>query len=227
MIIILQITPLQLFDQAIYDRNNSELNQRIDYLIKTKGYKKKSLLIPEMELCMIFALYEIRGTPLLPIKKYLPEFYSKIECYCKKFKSFKIEEICLKNSFDVKYYEYLLNSFKNYKDYLRDSLRSYYNILFIIEKEYGNILELEDKSNEYYQKTIYNLIENQTRDSFISDTNKYEDFFWCLVRYSDMMDNFTYECINSLQDFTRTSYIIIQKCVDHHNYFKEYYKYLE
>ena len=232
LIIILQITPLQLFDQAIYDRNDSELNQRIDYLIKTKGYKNKSLIIPEMELCIIFALYEIRGTPLLPIKKYLPEFYSKIECYCKKFKSFKIEEICLKNSFDVKYYEYLLNSFKNYKNYVRDCLRSYYNIIFIIEKEYGNILELEDKSFEYYQKTIYNLIENQTRDSFINDTNKYEDFFLCLSG-SDAMDHFRYECINSLQDFTRTSYIIIQKCVDNYtyekknDYFKEYYKYLE
>ena len=62
----------------------------------------------EIKIFILLALFEIKGLPILPIRKYYPSFFSKIEEFFNKIKSFiKITPICLKQNSDVKLYEKL------------------------------------------------------------------------------------------------------------------------
>ena len=245
-IIILQITPLILLGknenpdlsieiQDIFnklDGKDNELSRdtisKDDESNEVRNNKDK--ICSELEFCMILALYEIRGTPLIPIKKYLPEFYNKIENYCKKFKSFKISEICLKNSFDIKFFDYFLNNIKNNTLEMIDKFTSNYNIIFILQNEYGYIFEKEELT--HFQKAVYNLIKNnniisfndndEKNDEFYNTLNHYKDYY-CMTKnipavYEGEMSNiFIKECIFSLKDFNRSSSSIIQKCVDNYS----------
>ena len=69
----------------------------------------------------------------------------KIEKYCKTYKKLTIPEICLKQSFDIRFHDVFINSLKNYRKELIKYFCGCYNIIFIIEKEYGNIFEMKGK----------------------------------------------------------------------------------
>ena len=234
-IIILQITPKDLLNEDFYDFDNDELNivvnQRKELLKRyySKINKRPNFNIgnSELDLFMIFALYEIKGTPLVPISKYLPDFYLKIENYCKIFKSLKIHEICLKESFDVRFIDdYLINNLKNQKVKILERIEKYPNLIFIIQKEYGDIFDISESNNYiYYQQLIYNLIKNTNLYSFSDDEKRANDYYLDLnefrtgfydIRHNDddllnVKINFVQETIFSLKDFTRCSSIIIKK----------------
>ena len=221
-IIILEITPPKLLNKYIPKDNNYKLNNIIDQMNEKFGKKN---IGTEMELFIIFTLYEIKGTTLIPVKKYLPEFFSKIDNYCKTFKNLKIPEICLKNSLDIKFYDNFIYTLKNNREELIEILYDSYNLIFIIEKEYGNILDIEGK-DLYFQKALYNLIKNDRIMTFIDNNKDSEDFFTALknfdiVNYFGKINNetniqykFATYLLFSLKDFNRSSSIIIQKCID-------------
>ena len=233
---ILQITPKDLLMKDFYDFDNDELNivinQREELLKRyySKINKKPNFNIgnSELDLFLIFALYEIKGTPLVPICKYLPEFYLKIENYCKIFKSLKIPEICLKDSFDVRFIDnYLINNLKNQKVKILKKIEKFPNLIFIIQKEYGNIFDISESNEDiYYQQLIYNLIENTNIYSFSDDEKRTHDYYldldefrkgYYVIRHNgdnllNVKINFIQETILSLKDFSRCSSIIIKKC---------------
>ena len=232
---IFQIIPRDLLNKDFYDFDNEELNKVINQreeLLKRYDWKKMKVSkfkdrISELDLFMIFALYEIKGTPLVPISKYLPEFYLKIENYCKIFKSLNIPEICLKDSFDVRYIDYLKNNLKNQKAKILKKIEKFSNLIFIIQKEYGNIFDISETNEDiYYQQLIYNLIENRNISSFFDDEKRANDYYLGLNEFRagyylydnsvvKMKNNFIQETIFSLKDFTRCSSLIIKKCSEH------------
>ena len=229
-----------------YDFDNDELNRVISQREELINPNKRKKEIPryytkkaikdrssELDLFMIFALYEIRGTPLVPISKYLPEFYLKIDNYCKTFKNLKIPEICLKDSFDIKFNDnYLINNLKNQKAKILKKIEKFPNLIFIIQKEYGNIFDISESNEDvYYQQLIYNLIANRNIYSFCNDEKRTNDYL-CLDksrneedshRYSDddnilkFRDNFIQETILSLKDFTRCSSLIIKNSAENYD----------
>ena len=230
LINILEITPPLLFHKYI-NTNVDSLNPIIKELQEKNPIKKGE---SELEWCIILALYEIKGTPLIPIKKYLPEFYIKIENYCKHFKSLKIPEICLKQGFDIKFHDNFINSLTKKIDESIKIFNMCFNIIFIIEKEYGNIL---DGFNLYLQKAIYNLINNNRIINIADDNEKFKQFFNEInnFRYSiyggieydrdeKYKSNSNYfhlesNIIFSLKNFNRNSFLIIQKNIE--NYKRE------
>ena len=215
---VLEITPPILFTKSINDNNDelTKMKKRIGQKANINIFKDNQL--DEIQLCIIFALYEIKGIPLIPIKKYLPEFYMKIENYCKTFKNLKIPEICLKQSLDVKFNDNFIKSLKNNLSDIRDYFYDCYNIMFIFDKEYGNIFG----NQKYLQKDIYNLINNNNIITFANNNEKIEQFIEILKAFNykddpkdnDISSNFVEECIFSLKDFTRTSSVLIQKCFE-------------
>ena len=171
-----------------------------------------------MTLFKIFALYEIKGTPLIPIRKYIPEFCSKIDFWCEKFKNLKIHEICIKQSSDVQFVDDFSNILKKNREELINIFEDCYNINFIIEKEYGNIFDNEGKMINY-QNLFYNLINNNQIISFYDTNEKITQFIKNLNDNDSDNNELTEayllkECIFSLKDFTRSSAILIQKCFE-------------
>lgn len=224
---ILDITPLKLFQILIKNDENKdlikikddELNKIRDTLNEKIKEKKKCT---ELEFCIILALYEIKGVTLVPIKKYLPEFFSTIENYSKQFKNLKMPQICLKQSYDVKYNEVLINNIKNngikifyyYSDY-------YYDVITIIIKEYGNILQNEE-NYFYYEQTVYNLVNNDKISPFNNSNSEIEEYYKGIEIIPESnnedkvrnLDSLAAKCIFSLKDFTRSSSILIKLCFD-------------
>ena len=75
LIFIFDIIPEKLVKfLGIVDKNNLNM----DIISQGKEKKAISSIISEKELFIILSLYEIKGIPVLPIKKYLPKFYSEI-----------------------------------------------------------------------------------------------------------------------------------------------------
>ena len=245
---ILQIIPRDLLSTDFYNFDNEELNKVInkrEELLKRCDWKKIKKpkfkdRTSELDLFMIFALYEIIGTPLVPISKYLPEFYLKIDNYFKIFKSLKIPEICLKDSFDVRFIDnYLINNLKNQKIKILKKIEKFPNLIFIMQKEYGNIFDISESNEDiYYQQLIYNLIENTNICSFIDDEKRFNDYYLDLNKFSkefyndslilNMDKNFIQETIFSLKDFTRSSSLIIKKCSEssYYYFYNNYSQYL-
>ena len=224
---VLEITPPILFKKHI-DNSNFELTNILKKIASRISCDINKHYIDEIHLCILFALYEIKGTPLIPIQKYMPEFYMKIENYCKTFKKLKIPEICLKQSLDIKFHDAFINSLKNNRKELIQYFYDCYNIIFIIEKEYGNIFEIEGQTL-YLQKAIYNLINNNNISSFVDDNlksynkkssnvNDYDNDNYYGQNESDT--KFSDQCITifSLKDFTRSSSIHIQKSFSEEKY---------
>ena len=211
-IIVLRITPLKLI--KFFEIDGKE-NILIDYINNdeenSKNDKKnKNIKIREIELFIILAFYEINGTPIIPVKKYLPDFYSKIEDFYLKYKNLNRYQLHLKLSSYNKWLEYFKDLIKNKTKKHLQSLFYYHfnNYSIIIEKEYSLIFDMD--YNEYIQKYIINLFENDNIKPFYDNKDQINNFFNNL--------NFTNNDFNekdfifSLLDFTRTSIIIIEKC---------------
>ena len=217
---ILEITPPLLYRKYIETNVPGLYSSLLQMKKNIFDYKGES----ELEWFIILALYEIKGKTLIPIKKYLPEFYGKIENYCKQFKSFKIHEICLKQSFDVKFHDNFISCLKNKTDELIKLFNNCYNIIFIIEKEYGNILDIQ-KYELYLQKAIFNLLNNNKISNIGDDTQKLQNFSLSLDDYGEITYEYNENCNNtfetdiifSIKNFNRTSSIIIQKCFQNYD----------
>ena len=176
---VLECTPKELlifFDFELFEEEIDYQNYE-DWFIDELLKRRKKRAITEHVLFIIFAFYELKGIPIISIKKYLPKFYSKAESYYKKFKKLKFPNFCIKRPFDIKIYEKLKFIIDNKTDKLITHLYSHYsvsNLIFLIEKEKNKILDLSTDNN-YLVKVIYNILENNQLENQINDNN-YEDF---------------------------------------------------
>ena len=203
-ILILEVTPEKL----------------INY-VENKKYKNKEIR-SEIELFYILSLYEIKGTPIISIKKYFPKFYSKVNNFCQQFKKMNIYQLCLKQSYDNIFMESFKNILKHNNEKL-NNLLDYpwiYYFSIILDKEYS--LNLNLTQNDSIEKSILDLLQNDDILPFY-DTNENEEFLSLLEKdlYIKNVDDYK-KFIYSLLDFDRTSSIIIEKCSK-----KEIYEYKE
>ena len=178
--------------------------------------KVKNISEDENKLFALLTLFEIKGLPILPIKKYFPSFYLKIEELFYKYKSLiKINQICLKQPSDVKLYEslkQLLNE-KN-ASYIIENFPFFNNLLtiFLLEGKQDFSLELHNEKMTSIYKLIIDLINDINTVPFY-DNNKNYEFFTSIfsINEKQIIDINLYKIlIDSLLDFHQTSHIIIQ-----------------
>ena len=197
-----------------------EINKEIydeDWFKDELQNRQKKRKIEEINLFIILAFYELKRLPIISIKNYLPEFYSIIEVYYKKYKQLNFPSINLKKPFDIMFYERLKFVIENKVDKLIKHLRenySLFNLIFILEKENNMILDLSSIDDNYLTKVIYNLVENNEIEAQISENN-----------------NNIKDCILSIKDFNFNSSIIIKQCFqkdisNNKIYFEKYLDYL-
>ena len=220
------------YDKETYDK----------WFINILKSRKKKRNIVEKNIFIIFSYFELKGLTIIPIKKYLPYFYYKIESYLKKFNNMNIPSFCIKTPFDVKIYENLKNIISNKTNQLLEYLYNNYslnNLMFIIEKEKNIILDLS-KEYIYLEKLIYNLIENKNIESQIED-DKYEYYMTSLKEYfgnlkspsegddinklQEMENILIKKVIFTLKNFNSNALILIEKCFQNKEY-KNKYNYL-
>ena len=257
---ILETTPEELL--AFFD---CEINEPMpDYQNYEEWFlgellnRKKARKINEKFLFIIFALYELKGLPIIPIKKYLPEFYWKIEFYFKKFKRLNIQNCCIKKPFDIKIYDKIRFLIKNKTTkLLKDLYEKYslFNLIFIIEKE-NNLISKLSNENNYLEKVLYNLVENNEIESQIPD-NKYKEYMISLIKsfgYSEIEEEGSFnstlnterkvnnlfeddnniilptlikDCILTLKNFNLNASILIEQCSQKRNSSDKYNYFIE
>ena len=146
IIIIFQVTPKKLISFLdLFDKKNSSIN----------------ISLSEQNLFIILAFYEIKGESILPIQKYLPKFYFKIENLYQKFEYLNIPKLNLKSDFDIKFLTKYKNLLENQTEKYIESLSyfSYKNYILIIQKEFAPNIELISDNFEIIDKLILDLIE--------------------------------------------------------------------
>ena len=156
IIIVLQITPEELI--LFMGIDDKVLN--FDIFSKKNNQRRG---MPEAVLFVILAFYEIKGNPILPIKKYLPTFFSNIEKLYDNFEKLGIPKINSSKDIDNKLYEHCLYLIKEKtEEHLERILYSYYkNYYLIILKETKMALKQSFENNMYIEPWIFNLIENE------------------------------------------------------------------
>ena len=154
MIIILQKTPKKLI-KFFQINNNNDLNDNII----SKDNTNFICDLSEKELFIILTLYEISGSPIIPIKKYLPIFYNKIENLFYKFEKFAIPKMNLTTDFDTKIYEHVVNLItKSTKKYLQCiPYFSYKNFFLIVQKEFS----VDINNEKFLENYIFELLEKE------------------------------------------------------------------
>lgn len=164
-IFILETVPkelLVLFRQMFGDVLQKELPECEKWFLDELNKRGKYEFIPEKIIFIILSLYEIKRSPLLPIKKYLPEFNDKIEQFVKKYKNLNIPSLCLKKPFDINFidkFKYIIETKpEKILDYLYKK-NPMFNLIFIIEKE-KNLLMNFDINKNYLAKVLYLLLAN-------------------------------------------------------------------
>ena len=210
-IFILDLTPRELM--VLTDENIPEARFR-------------DIKNDEIKLFVLLALFEIKGLPILPIKKYYPSFFSKIETFFNNFKSFiKITPICLKQNSDVKLYEKLKKLIQDKScKYIIENFPLFNNLFTIFLLEGKNSLPI----NAYNEKitSIYPLIIDLINNSDLVpfyDNNTNSEFFESiyLINEKQKIEVNSYRIlINSLLNFHQSSYIIIQNNEEKRNKYK-------
>ena len=216
-IFILDLTPRELM--LLTEENISE-------------NRVKNIKNDENKLFILLALFELKGMTILPIKKYFPSFYSKIEQFFIKTKSMiNINQICLKQNSDIKLYEKLkLFIQENNCNYIIEHFPLFKNLLtiFLLEKNDDLSLNLHKEKLTTIHKLILDLITNNNIIPFY-DNNTSDDFFESIYSINDAI----IECdimnshklfIDSLYNFYQTSDIIIQKNDEQKEKYKWKYK---
>ena len=173
MIIILQHTPYKLINFiGIIDIKN------VNNDIISRNSEIDSTHLSEKELFIILALFEKRGDTILPIQKYFPKFYSKIQNLCQKFEYLNIPRFNLKSDYDIKFINHYKNLLKNqteqYLKYL--SHFSHKNYILIIQKEYASNINIIPENFEIIDILILDLIENDNIVPFYK-CDKSDEFF--------------------------------------------------
>jgi len=179
-------------------------------------YEQNFRHLNEIELLIILALFEIKGSSIISINEFFPKFYQNIENECIKIKNEIKPEMDLINS-ESEINEFILN-FKNLINNNFDSFikklkkySNYYSFIFILEKKINIISKIED-DDEYLEKILLNLnleLESKKLPSI--------DYY-----------------ITSLKDFNVFSFLIIDEClrktkkISKNNYFifEDYLEYL-
>ena len=168
-IFILEMIPKELlifFKQILGDNIYQELPECEKWFLDEVNKRSKYELIQEKIIFIILCLYEIKRSPLLPIKKYLPDFYSKIEELTKKYKSLNIPVLCLKKPFDINLYDKLKDIIENKPEKIIESLykkNPMFNLIFIIEKENNFLFNLN--TNNYLAKLLYVLLSDNDNNN--------------------------------------------------------------
>ena len=177
----------------------------------------KNIKHDEIKLFILLTLFEIKGMCIIPIKKYFPKFFSKIEEFFHKAKNMiKMNQICLKQPSDVKLYEKLkLFLPENNCDFIVENFPLFNNLLtiFILEKKNNDFtLDLHKEKLYSINKLIIDLISNNNVTPFY-DNNSNNEFFSSIfsVNEKQIADMNCYKyLIDSLSDFHQSCHIIIQ-----------------
>ena len=207
-------------------------------------YRVKAIKEDETKLFVLLTLFEIKGLPIFPIKKYFPSFFLRIEAFCTKLKSIiKIPIISFKQNADVKLYEKLKMLLVEKKcDYIIKNFPLFNNLLtiFLLERKYDDISNICNEKMATIHKLIIDLIIDNNITPFY-EVNKNKEFFKIINSFKihKNLDINTYNMlINSLVDFNKTSNIIItynkegrkkrrNKRKTNNDFFKCYISYLE
>ena len=201
-IINFQITPEKLQKYVGYD---AEKNENIEGN-KMNGFNTLELLI-------ILAFYEIKGTPIISIKNYVPNLYSNIFNYYQQFNQLNISQLCLKQNSDNKFLEYFKNLLEDNKEEYMRRIKSHpwiNNFSIIIEQDSSYALDIDVPIENY----IIELVENDRIKPFY-ESNKIDEFYSYLeMSFNSLFENKNVykEFVYSLLDFDKTSSIIIQQC---------------
>ena len=177
----------------------------------------KNINRDEIKLFILLTLFEIKGMSIVPIKKYFPKFYSKIEEFFYKSKNLiKINQICLKQPSDVKLYEKLkLFLPENNCNFIAENFPLYNNLLtiFILEKKNKDFtLDLHKEKMISINKLIIDLISDNNITPFY-DNNSNKEFFESIFSINEKQKvdmNYYKYLIDSLSDFHQSCHIIIQ-----------------
>ena len=217
-IFIFEITPEKLQKYVGYDsENNNEL----------EGNKMNAF--NSLELLIILAFYEIKGTPVISIKNYFPNLFSNIYDYYQKFKEINIYHLCLRQSCDNKFLEYFKNLIKSNEDEYMKRIKNHpwiNNFSIIMEQDSSYALDIDVPIENY----IIDLVENDGISPFY-ESNKIDEFYSNLEINSNSLfenKNIYKEFVYSLLDFNKTSSIIIQKCQNKNDnkYGRVFYEYI-
>ena len=205
LIFIFDIIPEKLVKfLGIVDKNNLNM----DIISQGKEKKAISSIISEKELFIILSLYEIKGIPVLPIKKYIPKFYSEILKSYTNFEKLEIPKISFKKEFDTKFHEHFLYLIKNKTIDLINSIcyPRFKNLILILQNEYLPNSELSIDTYESIDKLILDLIMEENIAPFYNN-NENDEFFTNLrnieflivnngirekIRLKNYLDNPTY-----------------------------------
>ena len=161
-IFILEIVPKELlffFKQIDNNDLTKEFPDYEQYFLDEIIKLKKPKFITEQNIFIILSLYEMKRIPLIPIKKYFPEFFNGILGWLKKFKKINIPILCLKRPFDINCLDKINDLINNKTEKLLDKLykhNPFFNLIFIIEKEKNLLFNLN--TNNYLAKILYNLL---------------------------------------------------------------------
>ena len=158
--------------------------------------------MPEAELFIILSLYELKGIPILPIKKYLPIYYSKIEALFKKFENLKLSRINGKKGFDTKFYEHYLYLIKEKTEEHLDSLQYFYykNYYLIIQRETNLKLNPNYENVEYIDLFILNLLENEDIKPFYKN-DEFDEFFSHILIFYYACDLYKFESLKGTLEY--------------------------
>ena len=181
----------------------------------------KNIKNDENKLFVLLALFEIKRMTILPIKKYFPLFYSKIEQFYTKAKSIiNITQICLKQPSDIKLYEKLkLLLQENNCTYITDNFPMFVNLLtiFLLERKEDFSLNSHIEKLTTIHKLIVDLVNSNHIIPFYDyfESNICDDFFMNLYSISVKLQNIeimnSYKLlIDSLLNFYQTSDNIIR-----------------
>ena len=178
---ILQITPKKLI--KLLGINNI---RDISYDVISKNTVGPNYNLSEAELFIILTLYEIRGSPIISIKKYLPIFYNKVENLYYKFERFNIPKMNLTKIFDIKIYEQFVNIITTETKKFLENIPypSYKNFFLIIQKEFS--LNIDDENEKYLDNYLFELIEKENIISYKNNELLYlniKDLYYRVENY--------------------------------------------
>ena len=201
IIINFQITPKNLFRFSWINNEDHLNNDRIVEVIKNTINH-----LSEVELFIVLSLYELRGDPIISVKKYLPIFYSKIENMYYKFEKLDIPKINIGTYYDTQFYDNYVNIITKKDQYFLQCIPylSHKNLSLIIQKEFS--LDISEEKIDNY---ILNLIGKENIASF----NKYHESLYLNIKQfyeSKKEESNLYQLvIYSLLDFNDTSIYFI------------------
>ena len=212
-IFLLEVVPKEL---DIFLDNEKEK----DYFEKNKNkYNNENSLLfkNENKLMILLTLYEIKGNPILSVKKSYPIYYSKIEADLNKCKSLNINSFNIKKESDTN----KLNKIKNIllNDYncfvlWRYNFQMFPNFMNLIEIRKNPNYQNKYESILSYEYSLEKLFLDLLKNKNIDPIYKTKDIklFYNFILNRDFDFDLGYKLIiDSLLDFKQSCKFILQK----------------